>query len=295
MSIDDDKRPLDVHDAPIGINDNVEEKKGTAADRADMYRMGKTQEMTRNFRFLSIFGFSMILMASWEFSLSVSTIGLVNGGTAGTIWMFFVCWMGFLFVNTSMAEMASILLTRTFAQGTHDGRTIPLGFRIRAITVPEAHQLSHGLDVRTRLANIMCISAFITGTQIQGLIVLNNPDYVPKPWHGTLLTIAIAAFSVVFNIHLARKLPLIEAIVLVIHVFAFFGILITLWVLSPRADAKAVFTQFSDGGGWNSIGGSTLVGILAGVLPLLGADAGRVQIHDTPRHICEYGVDMDAD
>jgi hypothetical protein len=21
----------------------------------------------------------------------------------------------------------------------------------------------------------------------------------------------------------------------------------------------------------------------------------RVQIHDTPRHICEYGVDMDAD
>ncbi|KAJ4079006.1 hypothetical protein NW769_015156 [Fusarium oxysporum] len=69
MSIDDDKRPLDVHDAPIGINDNVEEKKGTAADRADMYRMGKTQETTRNFRFLSIFGFSMILMASWESSL----------------------------------------------------------------------------------------------------------------------------------------------------------------------------------------------------------------------------------
>jgi hypothetical protein len=86
MSIDDDKRSLDVHDTPIGINDNVDEKKGTAADRADMYRMGKTQEMTartntctplpwanatsqRNFRLLSIFGFSMILMASWEFSL----------------------------------------------------------------------------------------------------------------------------------------------------------------------------------------------------------------------------------
>ncbi|EGU73942.1 hypothetical protein FOXB_15552 [Fusarium oxysporum f. sp. conglutinans Fo5176] len=69
MSIDDDKRSLDVHDAPISINDNVDEKKATAADRADMYRMGKTQEITRNFRFLSIFGFSMILMASWEFSL----------------------------------------------------------------------------------------------------------------------------------------------------------------------------------------------------------------------------------
>ncbi|KAJ4017450.1 hypothetical protein NW761_015003 [Fusarium oxysporum] len=100
-------------------------------------------------------------------------------------------------------------------------------------------------------------SAFITGTHIQGLIVLNNPDYVPEPWHCTLLTIAIAAFSVLFNIHLARKLPLVEAIVL-----------------------------FSDGGGWNGIGGSTLVGILAGVLPLLGADAAvhmSEELHDASR------------
>jgi len=46
MSTDDDKRSLSVHDAPIDTNDSVDEKKGTAADRADMYRMGKTQEMT---------------------------------------------------------------------------------------------------------------------------------------------------------------------------------------------------------------------------------------------------------
>lgn len=117
-------------------------------------------------------------------------------------------------------------------------------------------------------------SAFIAGTQIQGLVVLNYPDtYIPEPWHGTLITIAVAAFSVLFNTVLARKLPIIEALILVIHVFAFFGILVTLWVLSPRADAKAVFTEFSDGGGWGSLGGSALVGILAGILPLLGADA----------------------
>lgn len=116
-------------------------------------------------------------------------------------------------------------------------------------------------------------SSFIAGTQIQGLVVLNYPNYDPKPWHGTLLTVAVAGFSVLFNTFLARKLPLIEALVLIIHVFAFFGILVTLWVLSPAADAKAVFTEFSDGGGWGSLGGSTLVGILAGILPLLGADA----------------------
>lgn len=116
-------------------------------------------------------------------------------------------------------------------------------------------------------------SAFIAGTQIQGLVVLNYPNYIPEAWHGTLITIAVAAFSVLFNTVLARKLPLIEALVLIIHIFGFFGILAALWVLSPRADASIVFTEFTDGGGWGSLGGSALVGILAGILPLLGADA----------------------
>jgi choline transport protein len=44
----------------------VSEKKGTPEDQKDMYRMGKTQELRRNFRFVSIFGYSMILMATWE-------------------------------------------------------------------------------------------------------------------------------------------------------------------------------------------------------------------------------------
>lgn len=116
-------------------------------------------------------------------------------------------------------------------------------------------------------------SAYIAGTQIQGLVVLHHPDYVPEGWHGTLITIAVAAFSVVFNTLFARKLPLIEGLVLVIHIFAFIGIFVALWAVGPRAEAKAVFTEFSDGGGWGSLGASTLVGITAGVLPLLGADA----------------------
>ncbi|KAM5357515.1 hypothetical protein ACJZ2D_016190 [Fusarium nematophilum] len=272
MSTDDKEFP-GVHDAAIGHNDGVDEKEGNAADRADMCRMGKVQEMRRNFRFLSIFGFSMILMASWEFSLSVSTIGLVNGGTAGLIWMFFICWVGFLMVNMSMAEMASISLTPTFCRAPTTGG--------------QYHWVSEFAPPRYQkfisyIMGWMCVlgwqtscasSAFIAGTQIQGLVVLNYPDYVPEAWHGTLLSVAVAASSVLFNTVLARKLPLIEALVLIIHIFAFFGVLVTLWVLSPRADAKAVFTEFSDSGGWGSLGGSTLVGVLAGVLPLLGADA----------------------
>jgi choline transport protein len=115
-------------------------------------------------------------------------------------------------------------------------------------------------------------TAFLAGTQIQGLIILNNPTYVPERWHGTLLTFAVASFSVFFNTILVKHLPLVEGVVLIVHIFGFFAVLITLWVLGPVGDAYAVFTTFNDYGGWGNAGLSTLVGILAVMIPLLGAD-----------------------
>jgi len=54
----------------------VSEKKGTAGDQKDMYRMGKQQELRRNFRFVSIFGYSMVLMATWETILTWVSMNL---------------------------------------------------------------------------------------------------------------------------------------------------------------------------------------------------------------------------
>ena len=63
-----------------------EEKKGTNYDQRDMVRMGKMQQTRRNFRFLSIFGFTMVLMATWEAQFSASFFVLFNGGTGGAVW-----------------------------------------------------------------------------------------------------------------------------------------------------------------------------------------------------------------
>lgn len=115
-------------------------------------------------------------------------------------------------------------------------------------------------------------TAYVAGIQIQGLVVLNYPTYEPQTWHGTLITIAIAAFSATFNTFFAKKLPLIEAIVVVLHVCAFVGIIVSLWVLAPLGDAS-VFTNFTDDAGWGSLGTSALAGLTAGILPLIGADA----------------------
>lgn len=83
----------------------------------------------------------------------------------------------------------------------------------------------------------------------------------------------MASFSFMFNTLLAKRLPLLEGIVLFVHVLGFFAILIPLWVMGPKGDATEVFTTFNDYGGWGNLGGSALIGIFAVILPLLGADA----------------------
>lgn len=116
-------------------------------------------------------------------------------------------------------------------------------------------------------------SAFLAGTEIQGLIALNYPGtYDFQRWHGTLLTIAVAAVCGIFNTFLARKLPLVEGCILILHILGFFAIMIPLLVLAPRREARAVFTEFNDNG-WGSIVLSSLVGILTPTVSLLGSDA----------------------
>lgn len=114
---------------------------------------------------------------------------------------------------------------------------------------------------------------YLAGTIIQGLATLNNPGYKPTAWQGTLIVWAVLTFSIVFNTFLATKLPLLEGVVLVLHICGFFAILIVLWVLADVSPASEVFFTFSNGGGWSSQGLSCLVGILSPVFSFIGPDS----------------------
>ena len=97
----------------VGSRDKTirEQKGGTRQDVCDMSRMGKRQELRRDFRFISIVGFVMVLQSTWESILLAAQYGLVNGGTAGVIWMTVGVIVGALCMIASIAEMASMLVT----------------------------------------------------------------------------------------------------------------------------------------------------------------------------------------
>jgi len=113
---------------------------------------------------------------------------------------------------------------------------------------------------------------FMVGGIIQGLIALNDDTYVPQAWHATLLTIAIISSSILFNTFLAVRLPLIEGIVLILHLCGIFCIIIPLWVTAPRAPARVALLDFVNNGGWPTTGLSSVIGLVTPLNVLIGYD-----------------------
>lgn len=116
-------------------------------------------------------------------------------------------------------------------------------------------------------------TAYVSSALILELVAFNNPSFVTQRWHATLVMIAISLFGTLFNTFGAKKLPLLEGLVLCLHIFGFFAIIIPLWVLAPKAPASQVFGQFSNFGGWSSTGAACIVGQLTATASLSGSDA----------------------
>ena len=103
-------------------------------------------------------------------------------------------------------------------------------------------------------------------------MVLNIESYNFQRWQGSLLTLLFIIVAIVFNTLLARKLPMVEVIVVILHILGIF-IFIPLWVLSPTREAGgSPLIDFYNGGGWSSNGLSSMIGTVGPVAALIGFD-----------------------
>ena len=85
-----------------------DEFKSTSADAANMRRMGKEQQLVRQFRVLSMASFVAVATAAWEFTVFNLTAGLTNGGIPVLVYAIMWNFVGFCPIYLSMAEMASM-------------------------------------------------------------------------------------------------------------------------------------------------------------------------------------------
>lgn len=115
----------------------------------------------------------------------------------------------------------------------------------------------------------------IIGNIIKYCVVIYYPDSAPynSQWFPTVLAIAAILAAVLFNIYLPTRFPLLEGVMLFIHMAGWAAVIVTLWVTSPRADAKDILLTFSNGGDWSSNGVSTMIGVLTPLAALCGYDS----------------------
>ncbi|KAL4865340.1 hypothetical protein BDV12DRAFT_211109 [Aspergillus spectabilis] len=255
---------LDVDARPSPTDDGGPQA-GSVLDDSDMHRMGKVQELKRNLRPVAALSFASVLQATWEFVLISNTEGLENGGLAGMCWSMIWTFVGFGFIIASLSEMASIAPTS--------------GGQYHWVSEFSSPRYQKFLSYITGWMSVLAWQAgsasgsFLTGTIIQGLITIRNPDYEPKDWHGTLFVFAMILVIYIFNVYAADAMPVLNNLLMIFHVLSWSVILIVLWAMAPHRTAKAVFTEWSNQGGWNNMGLSVMIGQISAIYGSLSSDA----------------------
>ena len=80
-------------------------------------------------------------------------------------------------------------------------------------------------------------------------------------------------FAIVFNTSMAKQLPIVQIVILVVHVVGLFAIIIPLLVMTPARNSGSVaLLQFYNGGNWKTVGLATMIGLLTPLGSMLGFD-----------------------
>ncbi|KAI9728792.1 MAG: hypothetical protein M1834_007178 [Cirrosporium novae-zelandiae] len=237
----------------------------TKNDQKDMDRMGKQQELKRNYRSLSALSFTAILQGTWEFLLISNTQGMIDGGLAGLFWTYVWTFFGFGIVMLSLAEMASMA---PISGGQYHW--------VSEFAPPKYQKFLSYMTGWMSTLSWQAGSAsgpYLTGTIIQGLISVNDPSYNPTDWQGTLFIFSMVIIIYIANIWLSDSLPVIQNVLMMVHIFDFCAVIIVLWVMSPTVTAKAVFVTFYNGGGWSSMAVALMIGQISAIYGSLCSDA----------------------
>ncbi|POS72289.1 hypothetical protein DHEL01_v209319 [Diaporthe helianthi] len=188
------------------------------------------------------------------------------GGPSGIIYGFIVVWVGTLSVFATLSELVS-MAPNSGGQYHWVSMLAQLGARnfLGYLT---------GWLALTGWQAVVASGGYLTGTMIQGLILLTHPGYgsVMQNWHGTLIFWAVILFGYRINSAIGALLAKFEGLVLVVHLLGFLGILLPLALLSDHGDSTTVFNNFYNLGDWQTQGLSFCVGILGNVFAFLGAD-----------------------
>ncbi|KAJ3496157.1 hypothetical protein NLG97_g2863 [Lecanicillium saksenae] len=243
-------------DQELAVEGTDAQHKSTISDMENMRRMGREQELVRHFRLWSMISFVALATAAWELAIFGISPALIDGGHPSLIYSSIWCFLGFGPIYLSMSEMASMA---------------PIaGAQYHWVSefAPEGAQkiLSYFTGWSSTLAwqagNAWGL--ILIGTLLQAIIMVNDEAYAESApnWHGTVIVIGISVLAVLANVLGARWLPYWQHAAFALHIIAYAGFIIPIWVNAPKASHYQVWGDWQDRGHWPSLGLSVLVGQL---------------------------------
>lgn len=241
---------------------------GQPQDDATLAILGKKPVLKRRFGFISLFGFAVCELITWETVLALLTQALNNGGPSGAVYGYIIAWFSTMSVYTVISELASMA---PIAGGQY--------FWVYMMAPPRwKNVLSYVVGWLTTLAWVATVATetLFAGTMIQGILLLDYESYADNysMWQGTLFTWAVISVCIFVNVIIPNWLPRFEVFILVFHIAGFIAILVTLLVRNPTfGSAASVWMTALNEGGWPTQGLSFCVGFLGNVATFVGADA----------------------
>ncbi|KAJ5385294.1 amino acid permease [Penicillium concentricum] len=222
------------------------------------------QHLEKYLNFFSSVAFSACLLASWETAGGSLLSGLYNGGPAAIVYGIILTTVGNLSIACSLAELASIHPTAG-AQYHWSYFLAPRGRRFISFF--------QGWVTVFSWSSLVCIAPFFIGNQIQGMVVLQYPDYEMQRWRGTLLMWAVAIIPILLNIFARRILGGVEVAAGIMHVVFLPVVIAVCVILAPRNPDAFVWDNFVSGlSGWKDPGVVFSIGLLGVLTPLSGVD-----------------------
>nr|POE85462.1 putative amino-acid permease c74.04 [Quercus suber] len=169
---------------------------------------------------------------------------LCSGGPAGLVYQYLFAWAGTLAVFIAIGELSSMIPT---AGGQYHW--------VNVLAPPRAQKLLSYITGWTTVISWMAAAtavSFFTGTLTQSIVNLDNPDYEGTRWQATLMMWGVLLLAVLVTTVLGRVLPLLEVLLLVLHILGFFGTMIPLVYHAHHGSdrTKEVFTTFFNNGSW---------------------------------------------
>ncbi|KAJ6780907.1 hypothetical protein PWT90_03982 [Aphanocladium album] len=243
-------------DLEPALEDTGAQHKSTTSDMENMRRMGRDQELVRHFRLWSMISFVALATAAWELAIFGISPALIDGGHPSLIYSSVWCFVGFGPIYLSMSEMASMA---------------PIaGAQYHWVSEFAPERAQKILSYFTGWSSTLAWQAgnawglILIGTLLQAIIMVNSEAYAESApnWHGTIIVIVISILAVAANVFGAKWLPYWQNAAFALHIIAYAGFIIPIWVNAPKASHFQVWGDWQDRGGWPSIGLSVLVGQL---------------------------------